>query len=84
MTEQEQNAANLIAVATAASHGERLAVVETHVSAIQLDVIEIKGDVKTLLGQQAGRDGVGAYLSRAIPWVALIVSTVTAFSLRGS
>lgn len=84
MTEQDQSAANLVAVATAAQQGERLAVVETHVAAIQQDVIEIKGDVKVLLGQQAGRDGVGAYFGRAIPWIALIVSTATALSLRGS
>lgn len=85
MTEQsDASAANLVAVATAGAQGERLAIVETQITDIKSDVGEIKVDVKTLLAGQAARDGVGAYFGRAVPWVALIVSTVTAFILTAS
>lgn len=85
MTERsDASAANLVAVATAGVQGERLAVVETQIHDIKSDVVEIKGDVKVLLGQQSGRDGVGAYFGRVVPWVALIVSMLTALTLTGS
>ncbi len=83
MTEQDQQAANLVAVATAASQGERLAVVETKVTAIASDLAEVKTDVKSLLARAASGDGQVSLLSRAVPWVALLVSIALAISVRG-
>lgn len=74
MSEETQAAANLAAVATAAAHGERLAVLETHVTGIQKDVKEIRVDVKTLLAHQSSFQGGANLISRAAPWIAVLVS----------
>ena len=82
MSEQSQIAANLAAVQTAAAQGERLAVVETEVRAIRLDLTEVKLDVKTLLASDNRFQGGSSLISKAAPWVALVVSIAVA--IRGS
>jgi hypothetical protein len=60
---------------------ERLAVVETKVTAIEADVSEIKLDVKALLNRAAKSDGITQFGKFIIPAIALVVS-VAAF-VRG-
>jgi len=53
---------------------ERLAIVETKVSALLTDVAEIKQDVKTLLASRSRLAGITAIGIQLIPFVALGVS----------
>lgn len=53
---------------------ERLAVVETKVSALVTDVAEIKLDVKTLLASRSRLAGMGSTFLQILPFVALAVS----------
>lgn len=53
---------------------ERLAVVETKVDLLASDVAEVKRDVKSLLTSRSQLAGVGGFVVRAIPFVALGVS----------
>jgi len=53
---------------------ERLAVVETKVSALVADVAEIKQDVKVLLASRSRLAGMAAIGIQLIPFVALGVS----------
>lgn len=50
---------------------ERLAVVETKVSALVLDVSEIKADVKLLLAARSQFSGGLRFLIQSVPFVAL-------------
>lgn len=71
-------AAATAAVAVSSTHGERLAIVETKVDLMGVDVTEIKGDVKTLLASSSASAGVGSFIGRAAPWVAMIVAIAAA------
>lgn len=53
---------------------ERLAVVETKVTALVVDVGEIKTDVKTLLAARAKGIGITQFIQFALPFVAMGVS----------
>jgi hypothetical protein len=54
--------------------GERMAVLETEVGLIKVDVAEIKADVKTLLLANATGVGVVTFIRTVAPWVAIAVS----------
>ena len=58
------------------AENERLAVVETKVAAIEANVVEIKGDVKVLLGGFHAGQGIGALAKAATPWLIGIASAV--------
>lgn len=53
------------------SEAERIAVLETKVTAVQSDVAEIKHDVKTLVA--------ASIVVKAIPWAALVTALVAFF-----
>lgn len=54
--------------------GERLAALETEVVGLRKDLIEVKGDVKTLLTSQAAFTGAVGFARAAVPFLALGVS----------
>ena len=93
MSEQDQSIAAAtnaaVAAATAASHGERLAVVETEIKGVRkevgfvrADVTEVRSDVKTLLASDNRFQGGTSLISKAAPWVALAVAIAAA--VKGS
>ena len=59
------------------AENERLAVVETKLDAVIVDLTGIKDDVKTLLSTRSQWTGAGAMFVRALPFVALGVSVAT-------
>lgn len=58
------------------TQNERLAVVETELKGIRLDVTDIKADVKTLLFRDAQRSGGDSRLRTLLPFAALGVSLI--------
>ena len=50
---------------------ERLAVVETRLEALRLDLADIKKDVKTLVSV--------SIVARAVPWAALVAAAIAFF-----
>lgn len=81
MSEETQAAANLQAVATAAAQGERLAVVETEIKGIRVDISEVKTDIKAvrtdvsaLVASESRFQGGAGLISRVAPWIAVAIS----------
>lgn len=58
------------------AENERLAVVETKLTAVMIDVAEVKTDVKALLVQRAEFSGAGHLIARIAPWAGLVLSIV--------
>lgn len=58
------------------TQNERLAVVETELKGIRLDVTDIKADVKTLLFRDASRSGGDNRLRSILPFAAFGISLI--------
>lgn len=55
---------------------EEIASLKTDVRLLRADVLEMKGDVKSLLVSNAERAGQSKLFTKVAPWVAIIVSAV--------
>lgn len=57
--------------------GQRLAVVETQVTAIREDLTEVKADVKKLVARDSGWTALVGMFGGIVPWLALVLAAAS-------